>query len=254
MATWASGGKAGWQQVKINRRRSSSILSSPCSSTSLVVDPSCLASSVSDASNRARRLMPSIALKRPVDTSHARGLAGTPSRDHCSTAIVNASCSASSAASKSPSRRIKVARTWRDSERYTASTNSCTCLVASSLTVDKPSCCYFFDEDFLRGTLAPARRASDNPIAIACLRLFTFLPDRPLLSFPFFRSCIALLTFLDAALPYLAIAVPSPSGSREELPTLRRFSLASDGLVNLCRSCQAAKRRCRDLAGLSLVG
>src|SRR5439155_13991601 len=32
------------------------------------------------------------------------------------------SCSASSATSKSPSRRIKVARTRRESERYTAST------------------------------------------------------------------------------------------------------------------------------------
>ena len=38
-----------------------------------------------------------MALKRPADTSQARGLAGTPSRGHCSTAAVNASCSASSA-------------------------------------------------------------------------------------------------------------------------------------------------------------
>jgi hypothetical protein len=60
---------------------------------------------------------------------------------------------------------------------------------------------------FLRfgGTLAPARRASESPIAIACLRLFTFFPDRPLFSFPLFRSRIALLTFSDAFLPYLAI-------------------------------------------------
>ena len=39
----------------------------------------------------------------------------------------------------------------------------------------------FFAEVFFFGTLAPALRASDNPIAIACLRLVTFLP-LPLLS------------------------------------------------------------------------
>jgi hypothetical protein len=64
---------------------------------------------------------------------------------------------------------------------------------------------FFFDEDFLGGTLAPAFRASYNPIAMACLRLFTFFPDRPLLSFPVFRSCIAFSTFSAAFFPYLAI-------------------------------------------------
>src|SRR5207247_5059405 len=63
-------------------------------------------------------------IQRTAATTTARGLAGTPSRDHCSTATAKASCSASSAASKSPSRRISVARTWRDLERYTASTSS----------------------------------------------------------------------------------------------------------------------------------
>jgi hypothetical protein len=53
--------------------------------------------------------------------------------------------------------------------------------------------------------LPPARRASDSPIAIACFRLVTFLPDRPLLSVPRRRSRIALSTFADAFLPYLAI-------------------------------------------------
>src|SRR3989454_1165846 len=126
IATWASGGKAGWQQVKISRSRSSSTLPSSHCSASLVLDSSCFGSSVNDASKRARRRMPSMALKRPVDTSHARGLTGTPFRDHCWTATAKASCSASSAASKSPSKRINVARTWRDSERYTASTRSLT--------------------------------------------------------------------------------------------------------------------------------
>jgi hypothetical protein len=56
---------------------------------------------------------------------------------------------------------------------------------------------------FLRGTFAPERRASDRPIAIACLRLRTVFPERPLLSLPRFISCIARLTFRPLALPYL---------------------------------------------------
>src|SRR5882724_5204573 len=72
---------------------------------------------------------------------------------------------------------------------------------------------FFFDEDFFLGTLPPAFRASDSPIAIACFLLFTFLPE-PLLSVPFFRSCIAFSTFLDAFLPYLAIVCFPPSNYR----------------------------------------
>src|ERR1051326_190535 len=67
---------------------------------------------------------------------------------------------------------------------------------------------FFFDaafDDFFFGTLAPDFRASDKPIAIACLRLFTFLPERPLLSFPLFFSCIARSTFSDAFLPYFGM-------------------------------------------------
>src|SRR5580658_857186 len=54
----------------------------------------------------------------------------------------------------------------------------------------------------LRGTLPPSRRASDRPIAIACLRLFTVLPERPDLSLPSFISCIARWTFFEALGPY----------------------------------------------------
>jgi hypothetical protein len=52
------------------------------------------------------------------------------------------------------------------------------------------------------GTLAPDLRASDRPIAIACLRLFTFLPDFPDLSLPCFISCIARPTLEEAFLLY----------------------------------------------------
>lgn len=53
------------------------------------------------------------------------------------------------------------------------------------------------------GTFAPSRRASDRPIAIACLRLVTFFPERPERSPPRFISCIARWTFFPAFLPYL---------------------------------------------------
>jgi hypothetical protein len=59
--------------------------------------------------------------------------------------------------------------------------------------------------DFFAGTLPPARRASDSPIAIACLRLLTVFPERPLFNVPLLRSCIAFLTLLAAFFPYLAI-------------------------------------------------
>ncbi|MGB8909182.1 MAG: hypothetical protein WCC84_10580 [Candidatus Cybelea sp.] len=52
------------------------------------------------------------------------------------------------------------------------------------------------------GTLAPERRASLKPIAMACLRLFTFLPERPDLSSPLFISRIARSTFSCAFGPY----------------------------------------------------
>jgi hypothetical protein len=55
-----------------------------------------------------------------------------------------------------------------------------------------PSLCYLL---LFFGTLAPDLRASDSPIAIACLRLLTFLPLRPDFSWPCLYSCIALLTF-----------------------------------------------------------
>jgi hypothetical protein len=48
---------------------------------------------------------------------------------------------------------------------------------------------------FFFGTLAPFFLASDNPMAIACFRDFTFLPLLPLFNSPLFISCIARLTF-----------------------------------------------------------
>lgn len=77
------------------------------------------------------------------------------------------------------------------------------------------------EEDFRGGTFAPERRASESPIAIACLRLFTFLPERPLLSVPRLRSCIALRTFLAAFFPYLAMDRTSPEKEWEARRVLK---------------------------------
>ena len=67
----------------------------------------------------------------------------------------------------------------------------------------------FDDEDLFFGTFAPLLRASESPIAIACFRLVTFVPDRPLLSVPFFFSCIARFTFAPAFFPYFAMTETS---------------------------------------------
>src|SRR5271156_1293920 len=68
--------------------------------------------------------MRSIPLLRPVRISHARGFLGRPWRGHCSSAAAKASCRASSARSKSPRRRISVARTRPASSVNKASTMS----------------------------------------------------------------------------------------------------------------------------------
>jgi hypothetical protein len=52
------------------------------------------------------------------------------------------------------------------------------------------------------GTFAPSRRASARPIAIACLRLLTLRPERPLFSVPDLRFFIARPTLADAFLEY----------------------------------------------------
>ena len=63
----------------------------------------------------------------------------------------------------------------------------------------------FFAAPFLAGTLPPALRASERPIAIACFLLVTFLPEPPLFSVPCLRSCIVFSTFSDAFVRYVAM-------------------------------------------------
>jgi hypothetical protein len=76
-----------------------------------------------------------------------------------------------------------------------------------------------FLDDFLRaGTFAPARRASESPIAMACLRLVTFLPERPERSVPLFISSMLRCTFLPA---FLLVFLPAFLPERRELCFLR---------------------------------
>jgi hypothetical protein len=64
---------------------------------------------------------------------------------------------------------------------------------------------FFFAADFFfaGGTFAPALRASDKPIAMACLRLVTFFLLRPLFSLPFFMARISRSTAFPALGLYL---------------------------------------------------
>ena len=62
----------------------------------------------------------------------------------------------------------------------------------------------FFEDDFFAGgTLPPSRLASDRPMAMACLRLVTFLPEPPLFNLPRFISCMFSSTLSEAFFPYL---------------------------------------------------
>ena len=92
-----------------------------------------------------------------------------------------------------------------------------------------------FFADFF-GTLPPARRASDSPIAIACLRLFTFLPDLPLRNVPALRSCIAFSTLDCAFLPYFAIVSSCRNGADRVRPRYRAVAF------RLQRACHGSTR------------
>ncbi len=64
------------------------------------------------------------------------------------------------------------------------------------------------EDDFRLGTRAPERRASESPIATACLRLLTGFRARPLFSLPRLYSCMALPTFFLELVLYFAMVAP----------------------------------------------
>jgi hypothetical protein len=59
--------------------------------------------------------------------------------------------------------------------------------------------------DFGGGTFFPSLRASESPMAMACLGFVTFFPLRPLLSVPCFIAFISLSTSFCAAGEYLRV-------------------------------------------------
>ena len=127
-ATRASNGSAGWQQVKINRSRSSSI--SSVSSNRSGIAPSSTPGRVSgswpaassSSAPRALRRKRSIARFPATVVSHAPGRCGMPSTGHRRSASVNASCVHSSARSQLPVRLISAATIRPHSSRKAAST------------------------------------------------------------------------------------------------------------------------------------
>ena len=117
--------------MKIRRSRSSAIgiVVAPARSpgrsrrSSASIAASRASSSVFSRS-RLRRRSRSIARLRAVVVIQAPGLSGTPRTGHVSSAVTNASWTASSARSKSPRTRISVATARPDSSRNRRSTTS----------------------------------------------------------------------------------------------------------------------------------
>ena len=159
-ATWAAGARAGWQQVKISRSWSSagsgagapgptdpaapagSMAASgsvgPLGSGSGQAPPGpsgparsaesgrySVEAALSFAARRDSRRARSCARLRAVVMIQAPGLSGTPRRGQERIASTNASWTASSAASRSPRRRARVASTRPDSARNTRSSSRC---------------------------------------------------------------------------------------------------------------------------------
>jgi len=111
----------------------------------------------------------------------------------------------------------------------------------------------FFDRFGFGGTFPPARRASDSPMAIACLRLVTFLPERPLRSLPSLRSSIAFLTFDCAFLPYFAMSFLRFASWTVLRDGIRRRACARQPVARK-RSCRASARDANRRDARSAVG
>ncbi len=144
-ATRDSGAIAGWQQVKIRRRRSSGMSSSAAQSSSGVGPLSSSSpTDVASRSCRCRRRSRSIARRRAVATIQATGLSGGPSRPQVRSASTHASWTASSARSKSRSCPTSTATARPCDSRIVRSTSRRTPSCRSSLTVRgpaSPACC-----------------------------------------------------------------------------------------------------------------
>ena len=132
-ATRASGAIAGWQQVKIRRRRSSAI---SCRATSCGGSPSgSTGSSTSSGSDRrsvAPRRSRSSARRLAAVVSQAPGFAGTPRDAQAVRALAYASCTHSSARSRSRVTRTAAASTRAHSRRCASATAAAAAAAAGS--------------------------------------------------------------------------------------------------------------------------
>ena len=101
--------RAGWQQVKMRRSRSSCTGPASSGTAGSWSSGASTATSLSSSRPRDSRRRRSIARLRAVVVIQPPGLGGRPSRGHLRSAIANASWTASSARSMSPKTRIRVA-------------------------------------------------------------------------------------------------------------------------------------------------
>src|SRR5438067_7089412 len=116
-ATCASVERAGWQQVKISRSRSSCTGPSSSGMLGSLVPGESTATSLSSSRPRDSRRRRSMAWLRAVVVIQPPGLRGCPSPGHLRKATANASCTASSAMSMSPKTRTSAATDRPDSSR-----------------------------------------------------------------------------------------------------------------------------------------
>jgi hypothetical protein len=112
-------------------------------------------------------------------------------------------------------------KTWMPGTRPGMTTYLTRYLFAFRFLAFLPRLAVFF------GTFAPAALASERPIAIACLRLLTFLPDRPLLNVPVLRFFIARSTLEDAFFEYLRAMIVLPL-ARNQSTQAGKVPLMSD--------------------------
>jgi len=88
-------------------------------------------------------------------------------------------------------------------------------------------------EDFRGGTFPPFCRASLNPMAMACFRLFTLAPEL-LFNVPFFRRCMADFTRSPAAFPYFFAIRASPAVLAKHVLILSRGTNRRDRIAPAC--------------------
>src|SRR5437016_1177031 len=133
-ATCASVESAGWQQVKMRRSRSSCTGPTSSGVPRSSLPGASTAATLSSSRPRDSRRRRSMARLRAVVVIQPPGLGGRPSPGHLRSATANASCTASSATSTSPTIRISAATDRPDSSRKIRPTSAASSLSPASRT------------------------------------------------------------------------------------------------------------------------